>query len=124
MGDYLLTRRRAAEAAGVPSWNIILDPGIGFAKTLEHNLSLGPLLDFFSARQFLGMSGVNFINTYSTLQMLESFRVSRHFTLSRYLSPEPPNLLEAFRAMKTRKTNTSKRTFCSFHVMPLDSDRL
>ncbi|MEE9203270.1 MAG: dihydropteroate synthase, partial [Dehalococcoidia bacterium] len=29
-----------AEEAGVPPENIIVDPGIGFGKTLEHNLEL------------------------------------------------------------------------------------
>lgn len=37
---HLLERRRAAQEAGVPSWNIILDPGIGFAKKLEENLAI------------------------------------------------------------------------------------
>jgi dihydropteroate synthase len=31
---------KAAEAAGVPPENIIIDPGIGFGKTLEQNLEL------------------------------------------------------------------------------------
>jgi len=38
--DFLLERARAAEAAGLPRDFIWLDPGIGFGKTLEHNLSL------------------------------------------------------------------------------------
>ena len=29
-----------AEEAGIPRWLQVLDPGIGFAKDLEHNLSL------------------------------------------------------------------------------------
>ncbi|BFZ53564.1 trifunctional dihydropteroate synthetase [Savitreella phatthalungensis] len=33
-------RYRAAIAAGVRSWNVILDPGIGFSKTAEQNLEL------------------------------------------------------------------------------------
>ena len=36
----LLERSRAAEEAGIPRWMQILDPGIGFAKDLEGNLSL------------------------------------------------------------------------------------
>jgi len=36
----LLDRIAAAEAAGVRRWRIMLDPGIGFAKTQEQNLSL------------------------------------------------------------------------------------
>jgi 2-amino-4-hydroxy-6-hydroxymethyldihydropteridine diphosphokinase/dihydropteroate synthase len=36
----LAKRVRAAEEAGVRRWRIILDPGIGFAKTQEQNLEL------------------------------------------------------------------------------------
>jgi dihydropteroate synthase len=38
--DYLLSRAQAAEAAGVARERILIDPGIGFGKTLEHNLAL------------------------------------------------------------------------------------
>lgn len=37
---YLVSRARAAQAAGVARHRIILDPGIGFGKTVEHNLAL------------------------------------------------------------------------------------
>jgi dihydropteroate synthase len=37
---YLRQRRDALEAAGVPRERICLDPGIGFGKTVEHNLAL------------------------------------------------------------------------------------
>jgi 2-amino-4-hydroxy-6-hydroxymethyldihydropteridine diphosphokinase / dihydropteroate synthase len=33
-------RIRAAEQAGIPPWRIILDPGLGFAKTQDQNLEL------------------------------------------------------------------------------------
>ena len=33
-------RLQAAQAAGIPSWRIILDPGIGFAKNMSQNLDL------------------------------------------------------------------------------------
>lgn len=38
--DFLLERAQAAEAAGVPREHIILDPGIGFGKNIDHNLAL------------------------------------------------------------------------------------
>ena len=38
--DWLETRLRAAEAAGIPRTRIAVDPGIGFGKTLDHNLAL------------------------------------------------------------------------------------
>lgn len=36
----LLERSREAEAAGIPRWMQVLDPGIGFAKDLPGNLRL------------------------------------------------------------------------------------
>jgi dihydropteroate synthase len=38
--DWLATRIAACEAAGMRRANILVDPGIGFGKTLEHNLAL------------------------------------------------------------------------------------
>jgi dihydropteroate synthase len=38
--DFLVDRAGAAEAAGIESSRICLDPGIGFGKLLEHNLEL------------------------------------------------------------------------------------
>ena len=38
--DFLAARLEAALEAGIPAERVLLDPGIGFGKTLEHNLSL------------------------------------------------------------------------------------
>ncbi len=43
--DFLAERAEYAEDAGVEPENITLDPGIGFGKTLEHNLALLNYLD-------------------------------------------------------------------------------
>jgi dihydropteroate synthase len=43
--NHLLRQADAAMAAGVPRDQIVLDPGIGFGKTLEHNLQLLAHLD-------------------------------------------------------------------------------
>ena len=40
VGEFLLQRARAAQAAGIARSRIILDPGIGFAKKTSHNLKL------------------------------------------------------------------------------------
>jgi dihydropteroate synthase len=37
---FLTARMDAAVAAGVPEGHIVLDPGIGFGKSVEHNLTL------------------------------------------------------------------------------------
>jgi dihydropteroate synthase len=38
--DYLEARVEAAIAAGVPRERLVIDPGIGFGKSFEHNLAL------------------------------------------------------------------------------------
>lgn len=38
--DFLLQRARACESAGIAPNHIVIDPGIGFGKTYEHNLAL------------------------------------------------------------------------------------
>lgn len=66
--DHLADRIAAAEAAGVARANLIADPGIGFGKTLQHNLSLLhglplyhalgiPLLVGASRKRFIGEIG-------------------------------------------------------------------
>ena len=44
---FLLERVAACEAAGIPRERILIDPGFGFGKTLEHNLALMRRLDAF-----------------------------------------------------------------------------
>jgi 2-amino-4-hydroxy-6-hydroxymethyldihydropteridine diphosphokinase/dihydropteroate synthase len=53
VGCELLERVRAAEDAGIRRWRIILDPGIGFAKTQAHNLEL--LRRFDELRRYPGL---------------------------------------------------------------------
>jgi dihydropteroate synthase len=63
--EHLAGRLEAARAAGVPAGHVVLDPGIGFGKTVQHNFellarlgelkSLGrPLLIGVSRKSFLG----------------------------------------------------------------------
>lgn len=40
VGEFLAARAAAAEAAGIARSRIVVDPGFGFGKTLEHNLEL------------------------------------------------------------------------------------
>lgn len=56
VGSELLTRVRAAEAAGIRRWRMILDPGIGFAKNLQQNLEL--LRRLGELRDFPGLQGI------------------------------------------------------------------
>jgi dihydropteroate synthase len=40
VGDFLVERREAARAAGIDDSSLAVDPGIGFGKTVEHNIAL------------------------------------------------------------------------------------
>ena len=55
VGNELLARVRDAEKAGIRRWRIMLDPGIGFAKTQSQNLDL--LRRFADLRDFRGLRG-------------------------------------------------------------------
>ena len=63
---FLLERAGRAERSGVPKEMIFIDPGIGFGKTLEHNLLLLKNIDEFVAtgyRVLVGTSRKSFIGT-------------------------------------------------------------
>ena len=55
VGTELLQRVHEAEKAGIRRWRILLDPGIGFAKTQAQNLEL--LRRFDELRDFEGLRG-------------------------------------------------------------------
>lgn len=64
--DFLATRIAALEAQGIARGRIIADPGIGFGKTLEHNLALLARLSLFHSLGvplLLGASRKRFIGT-------------------------------------------------------------
>jgi dihydropteroate synthase len=48
VSDFLSQRIHAAEAAGIPRSRILIDPGFGFGKTLDHNLTLLRHLSHFA----------------------------------------------------------------------------
>lgn len=61
---FLLERAKRAEQLGVPGERIFIDPGIGFGKTLEHNLELLKNIDRFvqgGYRVLVGTSRKSFI---------------------------------------------------------------
>ena len=56
---FLGDRVRAVRAAGVAAERIVVDPGFGFGKTLEHNLELLRALDRFSTCGALVLAGIS-----------------------------------------------------------------
>ncbi|BAN69394.1 dihydropteroate synthase [endosymbiont of unidentified scaly snail isolate Monju] len=57
--DFLLERARICEAAGVSRQAIVLDPGFGFGKTLEHNLELLQQLPVLCASGYPVLAGIS-----------------------------------------------------------------
>jgi dihydropteroate synthase len=61
---FLLDRAKRAESFGIPKGRIFIDPGIGFGKTVEHNLKILANIDKFvktGYRVVVGPSRKNFI---------------------------------------------------------------
>src|SRR5215207_2716565 len=69
--DFLAERAEYAVAAGVRPENVIVDPGIGFGKNLEHNLDLLRDLDVLVGLGFpvlVGASRKRFIGTITGVE--------------------------------------------------------
>jgi len=67
VGDELLRRAEAAMSAGVARERIWLDPGIGFGKTMAHNLTLLRHLDRLAAPGFPILYGASRKNTIARI---------------------------------------------------------
>lgn len=68
VADYLAGRVEACVRAGIPRAKIAIDPGIGFGKTVEHNVQLIAGLDRLAAlgcAVLLGVSRKSFIGRLS-----------------------------------------------------------
>ena len=57
--DFLLERAKALEAAGVDRGRIVLDPGFGFGKTVEHNRRLFRALPELAGHGYPVLAGVS-----------------------------------------------------------------
>lgn len=72
ISDYFSERIERAISAGIPMENIILDPGIGFGKTLDHNITIlkniAHLKSTFSCPILIGTSRKSFIGTLTGKQ--------------------------------------------------------
>ena len=74
MYDFLEERVSACEAAGIARDRIAVDPGIGFGKTVDHNLEI---LDGLGVYRAIGCAVV--------------IGVSRKSLIARLSAAEPPN---------------------------------
>jgi dihydropteroate synthase len=69
--EFLRERIEAAVFAGIPEERICIDPGIGFGKTVDHNLALlraVPALRMLGAAVMVGASRKGFIGTLTGVE--------------------------------------------------------
>lgn len=59
VASFLMSRVRLVEEAGVPAHNILLDPGFGFGKSLDHNLELLAALEQMRALGYPVLAGLS-----------------------------------------------------------------
>jgi dihydropteroate synthase len=71
--DFLYKRAAECENSGIEASRIIIDPGIGFGKTLNHNMTIISQADFFKGRYpvMLGISRKSFIEHLMDLPVEE-----------------------------------------------------
>jgi dihydropteroate synthase len=62
--DFLYNQARVCEEDGIAPENIFIDPGIGFGKTLEHNLKILANADYFNEKYpvLIGASRKSFLD--------------------------------------------------------------
>ena len=103
--DHLANQIAAAEAAGIDRGRIIADPGIGFGKTVEHNLALLARLSLFHSLGcpvLLGVSRKRFIGTIGEADTA-SDRMPGSLTLAVLAAREGVQLLRVHDADETRQ---------------------
>lgn len=67
VGDFLAQRVAALEQAGIARERIVVDPGFGFGKTLEHNLLLLRHLELFAKKGLPVLAGLSRKSMLGTL---------------------------------------------------------
>jgi dihydropteroate synthase len=59
VADFLAARAAACAAAGIHGARVVIDPGFGFGKTLDHNLALLRSLERFKELGFPVLAGLS-----------------------------------------------------------------
>lgn len=103
--DWLEARVAAAMAAGIARDRIVIDPGIGFGKTLEHNLTLLRWLSVFhdlGLPVLLGASRKRFIGTLSGVET-PADRLAGSLAVALHAAGQGAQILRVHDAAETRQ---------------------
>ena len=82
---FLAERIFAAEMAGIPKKRIVVDPGFGFGKTLEHNLALLAQLERFTDLGVPVLAGLSRKKSIGTLTGRDDPRARVHGSIAAHL---------------------------------------
>jgi len=100
--DYLRARADACIHAGVKAERIVLDPGFGFGKTLNHNLQLLRDLDRFAATGYSVLAGVSRKSMVAALQSRpDSDRLVGSVTLALFAARKGAHILRVHDVLET-----------------------
>lgn len=103
--DWLQERIHTAEAAGISRGRIVVDPGIGFGKTLQHNVSLLRQLSVYhglGCAVMLGASRKRFIGTLTATEEPLA-RLSGSLAVALHGAAQAVQLLRVHDTMQTRQ---------------------
>jgi dihydropteroate synthase len=103
--DFLAERIARAQDAGIAAANIVADPGIGFGKTLTHNMELLQALSAFhdlGVPLLLGASRKRFIGTLSGVAEAER-RLAGSLAVALHGARQGAQMLRVHDAAETRQ---------------------
>ncbi len=67
VSDFLIARTNACLSAGIASERIVIDPGFGFGKTVEHNFALLRELDVLTQTSYAVLAGFSRKSSLGTI---------------------------------------------------------
>ena len=103
--EYLEARIATCEAAGIPRERLIVDPGIGFAKTPAHNAAVLESLATFQGlgcRVLLGASRKSFIAKFSAGEPPD-FRLAGSLAAAQWAASQGVQILRVHDVAETRQ---------------------
>jgi len=102
--DFLYQQARICQEEGIDPDKIIIDPGIGFGKTLEHNIEILANIEYFSGKYpiMIGASRKSFIEKILGEPILPDKRLSGSLAVATYCCLKDVSILRVHDVKETR----------------------
>lgn len=115
--EFLMTKASIAEENGIPRRDVWLDPGIGFGKTVAHNLSLLTHLDRLVATGHPILIGVSMKSFIGKLLGSEEDPAPVYERLEGTLAVQTVAVMKGVRIVRTHAVKETVRTHRLLHAM-------